>query len=320
MRRPTAVGIAMFAMLYAAGAALAAAFGELGTYLRDPRWASSQLISALCSVQLVGLTRDVDRIWNGLEPWLATPPDDVARLRREVRPMLARHVVPSALVWVAFTTIWIVKNSWGEAFADRRLPTLLNIIDGAFLAYFLGVTITFNIGAWRMLRRMASTLAFSPELFLAGGSGALKPVRRMFWHAWLFFLVIDKLTSVGTTPLASGTIRVEDLPIWFIVGVVLAIRLSAQAAMTRLIATERQRVLSDLHSRLSEERRAANTGASDTPVASRRVQILIRDVDAVERFSPALIDTRAVVQIALSVAATLIANVMVRTVLDRVLR
>jgi hypothetical protein len=45
-----------------------------------------------------------------------------------------------------------------------------------------------------------------------------------------------------------------------------------------------------------------------------RVQILLHDLHTVESFAPTLVDGRFVVQIALSVAASLIANVLLQTV------
>lgn len=310
----------VFVSIQASAAAIAWWFGEFSAWLGDPRWTASALISTACAVHLDMLPRDLDRLWDSLHPWVAVPEEEFARLRALTRPMLANAFPFSVLVWASFVTVWIVTNSWSEAFRGLPVAWVLNALYGyAFLCYFLGVAVSFNVGLWRLLRQVAARLEFHPSLVLSGDSGSLKPINQLLGRAWLFFLVVVVLTGVGTTPISRGDARIQDLIIWLIVALVLCLRLSSQRSMNRLIARDKARVLGRLRGELDLERQGSDEASGDVVRRLHRLQILLHDIRTAERFSATLVDTRFVVQIALSVSATLIANVMVRTLLDRVM-
>lgn len=113
--------------------------------------------------------------------------------------------------------------------------------------------------------------------------------------------------------------RTEDFALWTVIAVALVVRFSTQGAINRLLAAEKSRTLRDLRERLDREHRCAEATHEEVVRSLHRVQILLHDLWSVEDFSPSPVDTRFVVQILLSVIATLIANVLLRTVVAKLL-
>ena len=132
---------------------------------------TTALIIALSGYQLVALPRAIDRLWEDLSPWLSNPDEEIASLKAQTRPLLARFFPASAFVWLAFGLAWVLSGSWGEFFESRQLAPMLNAIYGfGFRWYFLGTAAVFNsVGLWLLLRLLGRTLKFRPSLLLSGG-------------------------------------------------------------------------------------------------------------------------------------------------------
>jgi hypothetical protein len=76
--------------------AVAQFFGELRAFAADPRWMTSALIIALSAYQLVALPRAIEGFWENLSPWLSNSDEEIAFLKAQTRPLLARSRRPSS--------------------------------------------------------------------------------------------------------------------------------------------------------------------------------------------------------------------------------
>ena len=316
-----AAGLAVGVLSYAISLALAWRGGEARTFLADPRWLVGDLIVGLCAIQLVIVPRAIERLWDSLGPLLADPANELPRLRAATRRLLARCFPYAAIVWLGFVAMWVANGSWGEHFRDERLAVALNLISGlVFVVYFQAGAASFStIGLWLLVRRLAKDTEFRPGALVAAGRTALKPFNQILWRAWLFSLVIVLLVGLVTAPPTGRVVRVEDVFLWIVIAILMALVFSAQRAMNGLLSRERTRDLTTLRKDIDLERQAATGESIDVLRSLHRVQILLHDLRRAETFSPTLVDTHFVVQISLSVSATLIANVLLRTVLVRVL-
>ncbi len=311
----------LFIVLYGGGALVAQAFGDLRAFVTDPRWAASALIIVLSAFQLVTLPRGIARLWEHLIPWLANSNAEIAALKAQTRPLLARFFPVSVFVWLAFGFAWVLMGSWGEFFHSRELAPILNAIYGfGFRWYFLGAAAVFNsVGLWLLLRRLGRSLNFRPALLLSGGKGALRPFNQLLWEAWRYFMAVIVLAGVVTMPVRGRGLRFEDAILWIVIVGLLVMQFSSQQPINRLLASTKASALDRLHERLDQERLAADDESEDGSRRTNRVQILLHDLRTVEAFAPTLVDSRFVVQIALSVTASLIANFLVQTMFAKLL-
>jgi len=313
---------ALFVVLEIVGAFVALSFGELRAFAADPRWMTSALIIALSAYQLVALPRAINRFWETISPWLSNSDEEITSLKAQTRPLLARFFPASALLWVAFGLVWVLTGTWSEFFRSRQVAPILNAIYGfGFRWYFLGIAAVFNsVGLWMLLRILGRTLRFRPALLLSGGKGAIRPFNQLLWTAWRYFLAVIVLAGVSTMPVRGKGFQIEDAILWILIALVLAVQLSSQRPINKMLAAEKTVTLSRFREHLDQDRATVD----DEPLGAlrrlNRVQILLHDLHTVESFAPTLVDGRFVVQIALSVAASLIANVLLQTVFATLFR
>ena len=306
----------LFVVLEIAGGLVARSFGEFRAFAADPRWMTSALIIAFSAYQLVVLPRAIDQLWESLSPWLSNPDEEIASLKAQTRPLLACFFPASAVVWLAFGLAWVLTGSWGEFFQSRQLAPALNAIYGfGFRWYFLGTAAVFNsVGLWLLLRLLGRTLTFRPSLLLSGGKGAIRPFNQLLWKAWRYFMAVIVLAGVSTMPVRGKGLQIEDAVLWIVIALLLALQLSSQRPINQLLAAEKAAALGAFRERLDRER----VEVDDEPLGAlrrlNRVQILLHDLHTVESFTPTLVDSRFVVQIVLSVSASLIANLLLQTV------
>ena len=128
-------------------------------------------------------------------------------------------------------------------------------------------------------------------------------------------MAVMVLAGVSTMPVRGKGIQVEDAILWIVIALLLALQLSSQRPINQLLAAEKAATLGTFRERLDRDR----VEVDDEPLGAlrrlNRVQILLHDLHTVESFAPTLVDSRFVVQISLSVAASLIANILLQTVL-----
>ena len=323
-RAPAFAYLAILALLvisYGGSLAIAWRAGDAVAFLTDPRWLVACVIVTLCAVQLVILPRAIDRLWESLRPLLADPDGELPRLRAATRQLLARFFPLSVSVWLAFAGVWFVTNSWAEQFRHPALGRVLNVFVGrVFIPYFQGCAASFStIGLWLLVRRLVRETQFRPGALVSAGRPALKPFNDVLWRAWVFSLIIVVLVGAVSVPPGGRVVREEDVVLWIVIAGLMSLIFSAQRAMTALLARERSRELAALRARIDAERQLASGDSLDVLRSLHRVQLLLHDLRRAETFTPSLVDTHFVVQILLSVSATLIANVLLRTVIVRVL-
>jgi hypothetical protein len=312
----------LFVVLEGAGALVARSFGELRAFAADPRWTTSALIISLSAYQLMALPRAIDQFWEKLSPWLSNSDEEIASLKSQTRPLLARFFPASALVWLAFGLAWVLTGSWGEFFQSRQLAPILNALYGfGFRWYFLGIAAVFNsVGLWMLLRLLGRTLQFRPSLLLSGGKGALRPFNRLLWTAWRYFMAMIILAGISTMPVRGKGWQIEDAILWIVIAMVLALQLSSQRPINKLLAADKTVALRTFREHLDRDRVAVDHEPLESLRRLNRVQILLHDLHTVESFAPTLVDGRFVVNIALSVAASLITNILLQTVIATLLR
>jgi hypothetical protein len=264
----------------------------------------------------------VRSLWASIRPWLANPEAEIQELEASTRPVLARYFLPGAAIWFLFSVYWAATGSWAENFKDPLLSTVLTIWFGCiFLTYFVGAGVSFGIGGtWSLVRLLSSRLDFRPGLILEGGKTALAPFNQLFIMNWLFFVWVIMLSTVGSTPVTTQGLRNVDIAMWLVIGALSSTLVLAQRSMTALLLREKQIEVRRLRNELTEvQRLSANPDSVEVLLSMHRSQMLMHDLQRAEAFNPSLLDTRFVIQISLSVTAILIANVLLRTVLEGVL-
>ena len=311
-----AAGLLLF--LYGTNLLIATTFGEARAFVEDYRRPASYLIVGGYAVYLVYLPRAIRNLWVSIRPWLANPDTEIDALEASTRPLVARYFLPSAAIWALFVVYWVATNSWSEGYDGSLVPRLITGWHGLFLTYFVGTGIAFGLGGvWSVMRLASSRLDFRPGLILEGGKAALRPFNHIFLGTWLFFLYVASLATVGTTPITAQGFRREDAALWVVIGAMVAVLASAQRMMSRMLEREKAEELRRLRAELSEARRLPDAPEPiDVLLSMHKTQMLQHDLQRVEAFSPTLVDTRFMVQISLSVTAILIANVVLRTVLE----
>jgi hypothetical protein len=313
-----ALALLLLAVMFATNGLIALAFGELANYIEDYRRFASYLICASYSMYLVYLPRAVNRIWTTIRPWLDNPEAEVEALEASTRPVFARYFFPIAAIWALFSAFWAATASWGEVFDNSLVPALLNAWHGIFLTYFVGAGNSFGVGGtWSLVHLLGSKLDFRPGLILEGGKGVLAPFNQLFLITWLFAVFVLSLTTIGTTPITRQGLRTEDIVLWTVIALLILVLIQAQRSLNALLTREKQTEVARIRAELAEARRLPDDPEPvQVLVSMHKAQFLQNDLQRAEAFHPTLLDTRFAVQIGLSVTAILIANVLLRTVLE----
>jgi hypothetical protein len=125
-------------------------------------------------------------------------------------------------------------------------------------------------------------------------------------------MAVIVLAGISTLPVRGKGAQIEDAILWIVIALLLALQLSSQRPINQLLAAEKARALNAFREDLNRER----VEVDDEPLGAlrrlNRVQILLHDLHTAESFAPTLADGRFVVQIALSVSASLIANILLQ--------
>jgi hypothetical protein len=306
----------LFACLNAVGVMLASLHGELDTYIRDVRWPASYFACALSGAYLAYLPREVARLWQPLQPWLVDPDAKLSKLKSEGPRVLASFFWPSVAIWSIFAIYWTISNSYGDRYESANFTRTLNATYLSLLVYFVGAASSIaTIGMWRFVRLISRTLDFEAGK-VQQGKAALRPLARLLLFNWLFYLVLTLSATLTATPLSNNALRPEDLAVWVLITPYFILLLHGQLALNGLLAQEKAVEVARLR-HLVEHEAALPENANELTVlrSMHRFQVLLHDLQQAESFNPNFIDTRFVVQIALSVTAILLANVLLRTLL-----
>src|SRR4051812_2549047 len=89
--------VLLFVALYAVGIIGAALAGELPKFVRDIRWLAPLGLPALNALILSYTPRIVNRLWDGLVPWLSNTHDEITALREATPRLLTRCFWPMAI-------------------------------------------------------------------------------------------------------------------------------------------------------------------------------------------------------------------------------
>ena len=93
-----------------------------------------------------------------------------------------------------------------------------------------------SVGLWLLLRLLGRTLTFRPSLLLSGGKGALRPFNQLLWKAWRYFMAVIVRAGVSTVPVRGKGVQLEDAILWIVIALLLALQLSSQRPINRLLA------------------------------------------------------------------------------------
>lgn len=318
-----ALSIVFFGVLCGIVALSGLAAGELSSVIRDPTlWLTGAVPPATTSFAIGYAPRAMDRLWTSIQPWMTTSAEQMALFRAEMPKLLARFAWLGMLVLALATSPWVFvdQETGGFSFANLTMtPNVLMLALLPFWFYFVGIALAIaTVGMGLLAHRMSRTLHFRREFILSGARTAFRPFNRLLWVIWLTVTFPLIASSVVTNPLLSDRSFHPIDALSFLSGllIILPTIVVPQLFMNRLLAREKANEVQVLRQEVEE----ASDGpeAEDTIGVLRRIQrhqYLVYWLQRTESFSPTLVDTRFVLQIATSITGIVLANVILRAVL-----
>jgi hypothetical protein len=180
--------VLLFIVLYAVGILGAALAGELPKFVRDIRWLAPLGLPALNALILSYTPQILDRLWDGLVPWLSNADDEIVALREAAPRLLMRFFWPIAIVVTVLVGQYVVVNAPENWTRDYQNPQFLAAVTGIaalFDGYFIGGAAAMaTIGLAMLVHRMRQSLRFRRSFTFEGGKRALQPFNQLLWLIW----------------------------------------------------------------------------------------------------------------------------------------
>lgn len=314
--------VLLFFALYALGITGAALAGELPTFVRDIRWLAPLGLPSLNSLILSYTPPILDRLWAGLVPWLRNTDDEIDALRHAAPRLLTRFFWPIAIVLTGLVgqyTIVSAPGNWTQEYKNPQFLSAVTLIATPFVGYFVGGAASIAIGLGTLVYRMSRSLRFRRGFTIEGGKRALQPFNQLVWLIWgvmtptLLFVVV---ASAALSRAALGNVILTATEAILTVGSVIV----PQLFMNRLLRGAKAAELVVLQDELTQVAALpAQASANEGIQRLLRHEHLLYQFHRAENFTPTLIDYRFALQILVSVATAILANVLMRTVVARVL-
>ena len=320
---PWLPSVLLFISLYAVGLIGAALAGELPKFVRDIRWLVPLGLPGLTSLILTYAPRILDRLWSGLAPWLSNTEAEIEALRASAPRLLTRFFWPIGLFLTALVGQFIIvgnPGNWTQDYQNPQFFAAITLIAAPFVGYFVGGAASIaTIGLGALLHRMSHTLRFRTGFTLEGGKSALQPINELLWLIWAVMMPTLLLVLVANTALSPATLENILATVTAIV-VALGSVMVPQLFMNRLLRGAKERELGALRDELKQVSALPAYASADQGMQGLlRQGHLLYQLHCAETFRPTLIDLGFTLQILVSVTAILVANVVMRTFLTRLL-
>lgn len=308
----------LFAVVYLAGILCAFAAGSVGAYVSDVRWYLIWTLLPLSAFVVGYVPVALDRQLEAIRPWLASPDAEVDALRRDAPVYLAR-----AYWWVfgVFALLLLPaflldpqQIPWLQDFPHPNVMRVFQVVIMACLLVEASAASIAVFGLGAFTYRIQKKLDLKRGFIQGPGKALFRPFSRLLLVVWACAvfplpLIIGTLAYMNNPNMTVTTIvslqqdggLVASLVI-FVLGIIVP-----HLLMNRLLAKEKAEELEALRAELET---AATPPEDKTPLAYlgriQRHQHLVHQLQTVEKFTPSLMDIAFMLEVGMSVGATLL--------------
>ena len=293
--------------------------GDLNQFLADPRWYVMAIACGAVAYFLASLPRGLDRLWEGLRPWLVN--EAAAKTFWLTAPIqIMRFFWPAWGFWILVIgpgALNPASDPLGKDFSNPAAFQPFNIGVSILGTYLLAAATSPAIAG---LALFAKDLAKKVDLkrgFVPGGKAAFAPFNRLLLTVWLTYTIPVALITAARTSLIGET-NPGSMVAGIVFGAVLIMltMFLPHLFINRLLAKEKERELHQLRQDMSGA--AAVGGTTATAEGTRRtlrMQALMDQQQQTLGFNPTLMDARFFIQFAASATAIVMANVLLQQLL-----
>lgn len=308
--------VVLLALLVLGGLLVSAAGGQLREAVGEPRFWLGRAYPALCSLAIGYAPEAISRLIANLGPWLERPDDELAELQQEMSYDLTRFfwiggMISAAVVfWFAFIDPADLNISM-----NRETFRNLQLFDLPFYTYFCGSATPVLTWSGGLLIRRLRSLHIKPGFILNGGKQTLSPFNQLLVVVWVACVLPMSLIVIVALAKGIGDVGAIVYSVVFLAASVVIVFLP-QLLMSEWLHQLRDRDLAWLRRQVEETAAASdNKDAVEMQRALLRYNLLIFHIDQVRASSVTLIDLKFVIQVATSMTAILVANVLLRALL-----
>lgn len=321
------LSLLVFFIGYSGCLLLALIAGELPQLVRDARWLILFGLPAFAALTLGYTPHAMARLWTNMRPWLANSEQEIANFQTITLRMLTPFFWLAAALLGGFVLFWAFvdpQQTWHGEFAHPEILRLIPVLAAPFYAYFGGGAVSIagvGLGLWAY--RIGHGLEFKPGFILQGSKTALQPFNQLLWIVWgtitlPVILTLVFLTAVDAEKWSPRAFQVVSPAIlivqWAVpLAIVVLTIVVPQLFMNRLLVAKKALELQRLRLELDEAAKPPAThDAFDVLQRIQRHQHLVHQYHDLRSFTPTLVGTRFVIQIAISVIGIVLPRVLQR--------
>jgi hypothetical protein len=229
------------------------------------------------------------------------------------------------MVVVSVPYAFLVDSRYAEA-GIPHVSRIVNALSIPFFAYFVGGAASVaGLGLALFVRQM-TTLPLKAGFITHAGKGPLQAFNALLWEAWgTFALPILAASLVAQAPVSPSQgnatlVALNAVTVAVVLILVIPTVVFPQVLMNRWLARHKAGELRQVRERL-EETAAPPEHASADEVSRRLLYHLhmTQQMQQIQGFVSTLVDARFVAQIGTSITAAILANILLRAVVFKLI-
>jgi hypothetical protein len=330
---PWLLSIGLFSVLFICGSIISLVAGEPVGFLLDIRRIIVFSLPAFASFNITIVRQNIKKLETGLKPWIASPDADIEVFWAKTPLWLMRGFWFFALIWLAiipslYLFMHNIVNQGSPPVSGVAAPPRTIAHVGLFMApivaYFMGsVTAIATMGLATLAHNLRAGLDLKEGFVLRGAKEVLRPLTHLFWVTW--FTIALPLLLIGTLAVTSGNLTsgriplnpMDIIPLALVAVILILAVVVPQIFINRFLGKEKQEAVDNIRAQI-DQAITVGEGESreDILLNMHRFQSLIYREEKVYKFSPTMIDTKFLIQLAAVITTVLSAFFGIRTFIN----
>ncbi len=294
-------------------------------------WVGSSLLVALCAFVVGYAPRALDRVWDGVRPWVTNTEEEIAQMRAEAPRLLTRPFLWSLAFWVAvFIGLFFLPpedNPFWQGYPHPEWFKPYEAQQIVLQGYLFGAATAIALGLGFFTRFLSGRLRLTADFIQRGGAVGLRPVNQLVRRVWLTFtlpflvfaLVSIAFATAGGESVTETYALFSTLSYVGIGAIVVVTFFVPQLFVNHLLGQQKERELRALHHEMEETAAFPKDGDPMAAVPRLlRYQHLTHRRATVEEFVPTLVNTEQLVELGATIGGVILLHVLFPYVLEQV--